>query len=198
LILERYSGVNERRNMKTSKALPTLVVILAMACGLACTNRAKAPDVSASVRQALDQAGLRDVSVSQDRDKNVVTLTGNVATENEKTQAESIARSIAGNQVVSNEIGVRPGGDESTAKKVDSDLDKGIDKNVDAALVQRKLNHDVRFDVKNGVVTLKGSVKSESQRTAVEKIVAQVPNVKQVVNELEVKDQKATSTARNQ
>jgi len=198
LILERYSGVNERRNMKTSKALPTLVVILALACGLACTNKAKAPDVSASVRQALDQAGLRDVSVSQDQDKNVVTLTGNVATENEKTQAESIARSIAGNQVVSNEIGVRPGGDESTAKKVDSDLDKGIDKNVDAALVQRKLNRDVRFDVKNGVVTLKGSVKSESQRTAVEKIVAQVPNVKQVVNELEVKDQKATSTARNQ
>jgi len=198
LILERYSGVNERRNMKTSRALPILVVILAMACGLGCTNKAKAPDVSASVRQALDQAGLRDVSVSQDRDKNVVTLTGNVATENEKTQAESIARSIAGNQVVSNEIGVRPGGDESTAKKVDSDLDKGIDKNVDAALVQRKLNHDVRFDVKNGVVTLKGSVKSESQRTAVEKIVAEVPNVKQVVNELEVKDQKATSTARNQ
>ncbi len=186
--------------MKTSKALPVLLVILilAMACGLACTNKAKAPDVSASVRQALDQAGLRDVSVSQDRDKNVVTLTGNVATDNEKTQAESIARSIAGNQVVSNEIGVRPAGDESTAKNVDSDLDKGIDKNVDAALVRRKLDHDVRFDVKNGVVTLKGSVTSESQRATVEKIAAQVPNVKQVVNELEVRDQKATSTARNQ
>lgn len=81
---------------------------------------------------------------------------------------------------------------------MDSDLDKGIDKNVDAALVQRKLDHDVRFDVKNGVVTVKGSVTSESQRAAVEKIVAQVPNVKQVVNELELKDQKATSTARNQ
>jgi len=82
--------------------------------------------------------------------------------------------------------------------KVDSDLDKGIDKNVDAALVQQKLDHDVRFDVKNGVVTLKGSVISESQRATVEKIAAQVPNVKQVVNELEVRDQKATSTARNQ
>jgi hyperosmotically inducible periplasmic protein len=186
--------------MKTSKTLPILLVILilTMACGFACTNKAKAPDVSASVRQALDQAGLRDVSVTQDRDQNVVTLTGNVATDSEKTQAESIARSIAGNQVVSNEIGVRPAGNESTAKKVDSDLDQGIDKNVDAALVQRKLDHDVRFDVKNGVVTLQGSVTSESQRAAVEKIVAQVPNVKQVVNKLEVKDQKATSTAGNQ
>jgi hyperosmotically inducible protein len=183
--------------MKTPKALPVLVVILAMTFALACTNKAKAPDVSASIRQALDQAGLRDVSVSQDRDKNVVTLTGNVATDNERTQAESIARSIAGTQVVANEVGVRPAGDESTAKKVDSDLDKGIDKNLEAALVQRKLNHDVRWDVKNGVVTLKGNVTSQSQRAVVEKMAAQVPNVKQVVNELEVKDQKATSTARN-
>ena len=183
--------------MKAPKALPVLLVILAMTFALACTNKAKAPDVSASIRQALDQAGLRDVSVSQDRDKNVVTLTGNVATDNERTQAESIARSIAGTQVVANEVGVRPAGDESTAKKVDSDLDKGIDKNLEAALVQRKLNHDVRWDVKNGVVTLKGNVTSQSQRAVVEKMAAQVPNVKQVVNELEVKDQKATSTARN-
>jgi hyperosmotically inducible periplasmic protein len=183
--------------MKTPKALPVLLVILAMTFALACTNKAKAPDVSASIRQALDQAGLRDVSVSQDRDKNVVTLTGNVATDNERTQAESIARSIAGTQVVANEVGVRPAGDESTAKKVDSDLDKGIDKNLEAALVQRKLNHDVRWDVKNGAVTLKGNVTSQSQRAVVEKMAAQVPNVKQVVNELEVKDQKATSTARN-
>src|SRR3981081_3972281 len=184
--------------MKTPKALPVLLVILAMTFALACTHKAKAPDVSASIRQALDQAGLRDVSVSQDRDKNVVTLTGNVVTDNERTQAESIARSIAGTQVVANEVGVRPAGDESTAKKVDSDLDKGIDKNLEAALVQRKLNHDVRWDVKNGAVTLKGNVTSQSQRAVVEKMAAQVPNVKQVVNELEVKDQKATSTARNQ
>jgi hyperosmotically inducible periplasmic protein len=183
--------------MKTPKALRVLLVILAMTFAFACTNKAKAPDVSSSIRQALDQAGLRDVSVSQDRDKNVVTLTGNVATDNERTQAESIARSIAGTQVVANEIGVRPAGDESTAKKVDSELDKGIDKNLEAALLQRKLDHDVRYDVKNGVVTLKGNVTSQSQRAAVEKVAAQVPNVKQVVNELEVKDQKATSTARN-
>jgi hyperosmotically inducible protein len=191
-------GSNERRIMKTSRLVPVLLVILAMACGLACTSKAKAPDVSSSIRQALDQAGLKDVKVSQDRDKNVVNLTGNVSSDNEKTQAESIAKSIAGDQVVSNEIGIRPAGDESTAKKVDSDLDKAIDKNVDAALTQRKWNHDVRYDVKNGVVTLKGTVNSESRRAAVEKVTAQVPNVKQVVNELEVKDQKATSTARNQ
>jgi len=48
--------------------------------------------------------------------------------------------------------------------------------------------------VKNGVVTLKGSVNSQIRRTQVERIASGVPNVKQVVNELQVRDQKASST----
>lgn len=183
--------------MKSSKLVSVAGLILAIAVSLACNQQSKAPDVTDSVRQALDQAGLKDVKVSQDRDKGVVTLSGTVPSDHDKTEAESIARSVAGTQVVANEIGVRPPGEESTAKKVESDLDKAIDKNVDAVLVQHKLNHDVRYDVNNGTVTLKGNVTSESQRTSVEKLVARVPNVRQVVNELEVKNQKATSTARN-
>jgi hypothetical protein len=114
-----------------------IVFVISVASG--CTNNStKAPDVTASIRQALDQAGLKDVSVSQDRDKNLITLTGKVPNENDKMQAESIARSIAGTQVVSNQISVRPPGAESTAKKVESDLDKGVDKNLDATLVQHR------------------------------------------------------------
>jgi osmotically-inducible protein OsmY len=77
---------------------------------------------------------------------------------------------------------------------VESDLDKGIDKNLDAMLVQHKLNKDVRYDVNNGVVTLKGTVSSESKRDSVAKLAGDVPNVKQVVNEIEVKNRKATSS----
>jgi hyperosmotically inducible protein len=180
--------------MKLAKTVSIALTTLAMMLALACSDRSKAPDVTSDVRRALDQAGFNDVSVSQDRDKNVVTLSGKVATDDDKGRAESIARSIAGNQVVSNEIGVRPNGDESTAKKVDSDLDSGIDKNLEAMLVQHKLKREVRYDVNNGVVTLKGNVPSQSQRSSVEKLAEQVPNVKQVVNELEVKNQKATSS----
>jgi hyperosmotically inducible protein len=161
---------------------------------MACSDRQKAPDVSSDIRRALDQAGLNDVRVSQDRDKGVVTLSGNVAADDDKARAESVARSIAGTEVVSNEIGVRPKGDEGTAKKVDSDLDSGIDKNLSAMLMQHKLKQDVRYDVNNGVVTLKGNVPSQGQRASVETLAGQVPHVKQVVNELEVKNQKATST----
>jgi len=166
---------------------------MALAITLACTNT-KAPDVTDNVRHALDSAGLNDVSVSQDRDKNVVTLNGTVPSDDDKARAESIAKSQAGSAVVADEIGVRPKGDESTAKKVDSELDSGIDKNLEAMLVEHKMNREVRYDVNNGVVTLKGDVPSQSQRTRVEKLAQQVPNVKQVVNELEVKNQRATST----
>jgi len=180
--------------MKSLKVVSALYVAIAIAASLGCSDRSKAPDVSNDIRHALNEGGLNDVSVSQDREKGVVTLGGKVRTDDDKARAESIAKSIAGNEVVSNEIGVRPNGDEGTAKKVDSDLDSGIDKNLDAALIQNKLKKDVSFDVKNGVVTLKGSVNSQIRRNQVAHIASSVPNVQQVVNEVQVKNQKATSS----
>src|SRR5262249_49878184 len=135
------------------------------------------------------------VKVDQDRDKGVVTLTGTVATEADKSQAESITRAAASGQVVANQISVRPPGEERVAKDVQSDTDKAIEKNVSAVLTKHKWDHEVRYEVKQGVVTLKGKVNSQSQRSMVEKVVAATPNVTQVVNELEVKNQKATSTS---
>jgi hyperosmotically inducible periplasmic protein len=180
------------RSLRTFCSVPALLFIGGIA---ACSDTpTKSPDVTASIRQSLDQAGFKDVSVSQDRDKGVVTLTGNTASDVDKTQAETIAKSYAGTQVVSDQIAVRPPGDESIAKKVDSDLDKGIEKNLDAVLVQHKLDSAVKYDVKNGVVTLNGKVNSQSKRAWVQKLATDVPNVKQVVNELQVKGQKATSS----
>jgi len=151
-------------------------------------------DVVDPIRHSLDQARLKDVTVSQDRDKGVVTLTGTTTSEGDKSQAESIARSIGGGQVISDQIAVRPPGNENLAKKVDSDLDGGIEKNFDAVLIQHKLDSNVKYAVKNGVITLTGSVNSQIRRDSVEHLAAGVPNVKQVVNELEVKNQKASST----
>jgi hyperosmotically inducible periplasmic protein len=179
--------------MQSMKAVAIGLIAFVITLPLGC-NRQQAPDVSSDIRHALDQAGLKDVRVSQDRVKAVVSLTGDVATDADKSRAETIAHSIAGDQVVSNEIGVRPNGDQSTARKVDSDLDSAVDKNLDAMLVQHRLKDNVRYDVKNGVVTLKGNVVSDAQRTSVEKLAKNVPNVKEVVNELDVKTQRATTS----
>ena len=180
--------------MKTGRLLVTLLTLSIVGTLAGCSGIRKSPDVSDSIRKSLNQAGLQAVSVSQDRDKGVVTLGGHVPSDGEKFQAESIAKSIAGGQVVSNQIGVIPPAAESEAKTVNSDLDKGIEKNLDAALIQHRLNKDVKYGVKNGVVTLTGVVNSQARRAQVEKVALAVPNVQQVVNELQVKDQKATSS----
>ena len=122
-----------------------------------------------------------------------MTLSGQVASDNEKAQAESVAKSLAGAQVVANQIAVIPVGGEKDAKAVNSDLDKGIEQNLDAALIQNKLHDRVKYEVKSAVVTLTGEVNSENKRALAENVASGVPNVLQVVNDLQVKNQKASS-----
>jgi osmotically-inducible protein OsmY len=155
---------------------------------------AKSPAVIDPIRKSLDEAGLKDVSVTQDRDKGVVTLGGHVPTQDAQAQAESIAKGLAGGQVVANEIAVLPANATNDTKTLYSDLDKGIQNNLDAALIQNKIPGTIRHTAKNGVVTLTGTVNSESARAQAQQVAAAVPNVQQVVNELQVENQKASSS----
>lgn len=174
---------------------PKFAVLSLMAAGAftGCSSPTKSPEVDGTIRHALDNAGMKDVSVAQDRDKGVVTLGGHVAADSEKAQAESLAVSLAAGQVVSNQIVVTPVGAEHEARAITADLDQAIEKNLDAAFIPDKLRDQVKFTVKSGVVTLTGNVVSEGVRARAASIAAGVPNVQQVVNELQIKNQKATS-----
>lgn len=177
------------------KSCLSVLAVLLVGTLVGCsTTSTKTAAVSDSIRTALDQAGLKDVSVIQDREKGLVTLGGHVSGDGDKSQAESIAKSIAGSQVVSNQIAVLPLGAEKDAKKMNSALDKGIEGNLDAALVQDRLREHIAYAVKNQVVTLTGDVDSQSKRARAEALASYVPNVQQVVNELQVKGQKASSS----
>src|ERR1019366_1245617 len=102
--------------MKKLRLSLAMFALLAVGILAGCSQTAtKPPDVSDSIRKSLDQAGFKDVTVSQDRDK-------------------------------------------------------GIEKNLDAALIQNKMHGSVKYDVKNGVVTLTGEVNSEDKRTRAEKV----------------------------
>jgi hyperosmotically inducible protein len=181
--------------MKTNKLLLALLTLTAVGAMVGCWgNSTKSPDVSDSLRKSLDQAGLKDVTVTQDRDKGIVTLGGQVATDDQKAQAETLAKSLAGAQVVADQIAVIPAGGARDAKAMNSDLDQGIEKNLDAALIQNHMHDSVKYAVKNGVVTLTGDVNSEQDRTAAEAVATAVPNVLQVVNALQVKNRKASSS----
>jgi hyperosmotically inducible protein len=181
--------------MKTNHLLVTLLALAAIGMMVGCKPSVKSPDLTDTIRKSLDQAGLKEVTVSQDRDKGIVTLGGQVATDDMKAQAESITKSMAGAEVVADQIAVIPAGLASQTNAVNTDLDQGIEKNLDAALIQNQMNDIVKYAVKNRVVTLSGEVNSESVRKNAESIALGVPNVQQVVNAIEVvKNRKASSS----
>lgn len=141
-----------------------------------------------TVRKALDQAELTDVSVAEDSDKNTLTLGGKVHTNDAKAKAEDVAKAAAGSRIVVNEVGVEPVGAESDAKSIASNVDDGIEKNYKAALISNGLDKQhIDYEAKNGVLTLKGRVKTVAQRDEAQRAAAGVPNVQQVLNQINVK-----------
>ena len=180
--------------MKTTSLFAALLTLAVMGSMAGCKPSTKSPEIAEPIHKSLDQAGLKDVTVTQDTDKGIVTLGGQVPSDDQKAQAESLAKQLAGSEVVANQIVVVPAGGASDAHAVNADLDQGIEKNLDAALIQNQLKGLVTYSVKSGVITLNGEVTSEEIRTHVEKVATGVPNVQQVVNALAVvKHRKATS-----
>jgi hyperosmotically inducible protein len=153
-----------------------------------CHNNASHPDEKDAVTNALKTNQLSDVSVSQDRDKGVMTLTGNVNSDAMKGQAESLTKQSAPDYTVANEIGVRPA-DASNAGAVASDQDKAIEDNFKAEIKANKALDDqsIHADAKNGTLKITGSVKTQTQKKEVSALAKKIQNVKEVVNELDVK-----------
>jgi osmotically-inducible protein OsmY len=169
--------------MKTALIACMALVLLS---GVACT-RTRNASYKDNVQKALEQADLKDVNVSEDQDKNTITLSGKLHSDDAKQRAAEIAQSAADGRVIANEISVEPVGNESAARKIESNVDGAIEKNYKAALIANGLDKaDIRFDAKNGVLTLKGKVKSADQRQQAQVVAASVPNVAQVVNEIQV------------
>jgi len=179
--------------MKKLVSIATLLLTLAFA--VACSQqKANTPDAKPAVQDALKAAGYEKISVDQDRDKGVITLKGDVATDDDKAKVQQIAEKAANGMVVSNEVGVRPAGDESAAKSVDKNTDSAIEDHMKAAIAAHKWeNQHIRMDAKNGVLTLKGDVDTQRQRDQVNDVAKNIPGVQQVVNELQVKGQKESA-----
>ncbi len=170
-------------------------IVLALAvAGLAvgCAQDEDAPDVQGDVETALSQAGYEDVSVDQDQGRGIVTLSGEVDTEQDRQRAEQAARAAAGSMIVANEIGVRPEGMEGQAEDVATAQDDAIESNFEAMLASRQVEDDIDFESNNGVLRLSGEVNEPTLRNELEEMAASVPNVRQVINEIEVAERQAS------
>lgn len=146
------------------------------------------PDAKGAVNDSLKANNLGSVDVSQDRDKGVMTLKGNVASDGDKQQAENLAKQAAPGYTIADEIGVRPP-QEQNAGSVASNQDSAIEDNFKAAIKSHQNLDDqsIHGSAKNGTLVITGSVKTTTQKTEVGTLAKRVPDVQQVVNELEVK-----------
>jgi hyperosmotically inducible periplasmic protein len=182
----------------TKNSQPFLLASAAILAGsmvVAGCNKPAHPDEKSAVTDSLKNNSLSAVSVSQDRDKGVMTLKGNLDSQDLKNQAENIAKQAAPDYTVANEIGVRPPG-ANEAGAVASNLDSAIEDNFKAVIkAHANLNdQSISGSAKNGTLVLKGSVKTAKQKKEAEDLAKKVPNVQQVVNEIEIKPSKHSTT----
>jgi osmotically-inducible protein OsmY len=66
-------------------------------------------------------------------------------------------------------------------------VDSAIEKEYQAVLIANHLDHGIHYHSKNGVLTLSGKVDTPDDRQAAQQLASSVPNVQQVINELQVK-----------
>jgi hyperosmotically inducible protein len=161
-------------------------VMLAGACD-------RGPDPKGRVEQNLKQANIEHVNVDYDRDARVVHLKGAVDSSAEKERADEIAHEAVGTSgKVANELTVK-GVDQRTADDMDGAIRKELNAKVDndRALEGR----DINFDVNNGVVTIKGEVRSAAEKDQVGQMARSTANVKEVVNSLALNPKVGTSKA---
>lgn len=165
----------------------TFFVLAALLLSVACSHRDNV-SYKDDVKKALDQAELKDVTVSEDKDKNTITLGGTVHSDEAKAKAGDVAMAAVNIRIIANEISVQPVGSEAEAKDVTSNLDDAIKKNYKAGLIASGLDKQhIRFKAKNGVLTLTESVKNANERQQAEKLAAGIPHTQQVLNQIEVR-----------
>jgi osmotically-inducible protein OsmY len=163
------------------KSIGVQALVLSCALAIACGSR---PDTKGNVEKALDQANIDNVAVDVDDDANVVHLKGSVASMADRTRAEEVAVAAVGTSGrVLNELTVIGLNDE-TADDLDDDILDTLDRTIDKDPILRE--RDINLEVANGMVTIKGEVRSAEEKNRVDQIVRAAPGVKGLANALAI------------
>ncbi len=135
-----------------------------------------------------------DVKVKVD-DQGVATLSGDVATAAQKTQAETLAK-VDGITRVVNNIEIDADEDKTLADRTKNGMNKAGEKISDAWITTKVAwffvgedllsGSDIDADTKDGVVTLKGTVKTEAGKKRAAALTSDVDGVKRVVDQMTI------------
>jgi len=166
--------------------LIVLGAFLAMATAN-CERRSVADSaITAIVKSKLavdNETSSADINV--DTKGGVVTLTGVVATQANKEQAERIARNTEGVTRVINNITVETDGEHAGAGAGMSTSDLAILSKIKTRYIAEDVT-GAKVEVRDGVVTLKGNVENAQIRVRAESIARATSGVKSVNNMIEV------------
>ena len=129
-------------------------------------------------------------------DDGMAMLSGDVATLAQKTEAGRLAK-IDGISMVHNNITVNPNADKTVAERVKKGLSKTGEAITDAWITTKMhwffigedslKDSNINVDTKDGVVTLKGTVKTKAGRDRAVVLAKRCDGVKRVVDQLEIK-----------
>ena len=139
-------------------------------------------DIRAAVYQELDADRLVDAAdIVVEVVNGVVSLNGTVPSQDQRTQAATAARRVAGVTGVDNLLDVAlPVGDYLE--------DAALAQRVNSALTAKGVPDAVRATARAGDVVLTGTVRDITQRGAAEDAAAGVGGVLSITNRIEVKD----------
>jgi hyperosmotically inducible protein len=139
---------------------------------------------------------LEGSNIDVDITHGAVTLNGTVASAAGKTKAETIARGTDGVKSVTNNLtigaaekAIDPQKVREAGRNVGRMVTDGYVKSAIFAkfLMEKSLeDSDINIDVKNGVVTLKGTVPTETGRAKAEEVARHTAGVKSVNNTLRI------------
>jgi osmotically-inducible protein OsmY len=129
------------------------------------------------------EIGSQDISVKAD--EGVATLTGFVHSYAEKVAAEKAAKSVYGFKVVANDIDVKP------MTRTDPEIARDA---VEAMRLDMSVPDDrIKAGIREGWVTLEGTVEWNYQREAADSCIKKLHGVRGVTNKIEVKPKVSTS-----
>lgn len=177
--------------------IPTLVAVTLFLAG--CSSRG-VDDTAITTKVKSKLAADSETSamkISVETKGGVVTLSGTVDSDTEKSKAEQLARNTDGVKRVANDIKVEPdsmGAKNSGERSGDSNIGDTLSDAAILATVKAKLVADgitgTNVDVTNGQVVLNGQVEDAKEKAKAEAIAKTTTGVREVKNQLTIKKYK--------
>ena len=165
-------------------------VILAATLSISGCFQGGHPNDKMAVYNNLDKNFLRSVTVSENQDAGIITLTGIVGNQHLKSLAETVTQQSAPGYKIANHILVDNTGIRSLVKQADNteDVDRKIDSDFKASVNSQPALHNlsIYWSAKNRVLVLKGVVKTDKQWRQVDNLAKQVPDVQKVIDYIDV------------